>query len=329
MEDNEKDAMSKFIAQKENTETQSQEVQHTEPKPTSLGKVRNREFEGREDAHQALASKYGWQRISMDNLPTRRNGLDFYPEGMSVMIKAADTPQVRHWSEIDEEDAFSIDSAFNDMLISCCKVSYETQQIGAYKDLLEEDRIYLLLEIRALTYPEPEQNLVFEHKCDECDTKNELKLENNYFKSVDINPIIMKYYNSESKDIVIKTKTYGEIILTPPTIGIMQAVSKYIKDLRDAGDKIDKTFIKILPYIAGSWRGLNAKKIKEISVMYYSWDETKFSLMLDMCEKSRCGVDSKMYTTCKDCSSEVAAPITFPGGVKAVFVISDFSSELL
>lgn len=342
----EEEAMKRFIASNENSETRetseadkvpveaaiidapAETIKDNSGKIVSFGSVRNREYEGRQDAHESLTSKYGWQRILMDNLPSRRKGLNFYPADFQITIRSADVPQVRHWSEINEEDAFSIDNAFNDMLLACCKVSMENGQ-GSYKDLLEEDRIYILFEIRALTYPEAEHNLTFKHACPECDYDNDLLLDNDHFQAMDIDETMGKYYDTEKECFIVKTKTYGGIIIKPPTIGIMQAVSKYLQELRQANKKIDMTFIKILPYIAGTWKGLNAKRIKEINVTYQGWNEKRFSLMLDLCSKARIGVKPEMFTDCKSCGSEVTAPITFPGGVKALFIVSDFSSELL
>jgi hypothetical protein len=335
---NQEDAMRKHIEEQESKmgnayaeETIEQPVEEIpEEKVVSLGKVVNREYQTRQSEHEAVVAKFGWQRIAMNNLPSRRKGFDFYPEGTQILIKGAEAPQVRHWSEINEDDPFSIDDAFNDMLATCCKVQREGSDMPmTYRDILEEDRIYVLLEIRKLTYPEPEQNLVFKAPCQHCGYENEMKLENDYFRSVEINDTMKRYYNEETRSFMIRTKSYGEFEIKPPTIGIMQQVSKYIRDVRKMGKTPDMTFIKILPYIAGTYKGLNAKKIKELEVQYISWDEVRFSLMLDLCEKARVGVDTLMYTNCKSCQEEVTAPITFPSGVKALFVISDFTSELL
>jgi hypothetical protein len=41
------------------------------------------------------------------------------------------------------------------------------------------------------------------------------------------------------------------------------------------------------------------------------------------------GVKEKFNTICEKCHSEVTTPISFPGGIKGLFVVSDISGELL
>ena len=41
------------------------------------------------------------------------------------------------------------------------------------------------------------------------------------------------------------------------------------------------------------------------------------------------GVKPEMGFPCKSCGEEVTVPLTFPGGIKALFIIPDISSELL
>ena len=315
-------------AYQEGSNTESEEVVIEEQESvTSFGKVPNREYEYRQEAHMDVVDKYGWQLIDVNNLPSARKGLLFYDIGFKLMIRAGDTPEVRQWSEIDESNGMSIDEAFNNMLKSCAKVTYGDRG-GSYKDILEEDRIYVLLEIRKLTFPEPENELTFKVSCSE-GHENDMKLSNDNFRSVEINSTMKKYYNGQEKMFIVKTKTYGEIKIKPPTIGIMQAISTYIADQRQAGVEIDLTFAKILSYISLDWRGLNAKKIKQLEADYSTWSKKKFPLMLKLCDDSRVGIETKMYSNCTSCGVEISADITFPGGIKALFVISDFSDELV
>ena len=41
------------------------------------------------------------------------------------------------------------------------------------------------------------------------------------------------------------------------------------------------------------------------------------------------GIKPEMKFPCQGCGAEVTVPLTFPGGIKALFVISDIDSELL
>jgi hypothetical protein len=46
-------------------------------------------------------------------------------------------------------------------------------------------------------------------------------------------------------------------------------------------------------------------------------------------EKAKIGVKPEFAFPCDSCGEEVAVPLTFPGGIKALFIIQDISSELL
>jgi hypothetical protein len=43
----------------------------------------------------------------------------------------------------------------------------------------------------------------------------------------------------------------------------------------------------------------------------------------------RVGVDEKVHGTCTSCGAEIHAPISFPRGIKSLFVVSDIAGELL
>ena len=48
-----------------------------------------------------------------------------------------------------------------------------------------------------------------------------------------------------------------------------------------------------------------------------------------LAEDMKIGVKPEMGFTCQSCGEEVTVPLTFPGGIKALFIIPDISSELL
>lgn len=304
------------------------EVPKTKEKITSLGKKSNREQDARNAEMEVIQGKFGWHKINPDYFPSR--GL-FYPDNIEIKIKSADVPQVRHFSAIDEQDPFSVNEALNDLLVTCTRVTFGEKTLS-YQDLLEEDRIHIILEIRELTFPEGENKLAFNASCDECDTENEIEINNANFRLREIEERIMKYYSPEEKLWIVKTKDYGDIRVKPPTIGVMRVVSNYIKALRDRGKrKLDTEFIKCLAYMIPEWRGFNQKSIDNYYVEYQRWDRTKFSLMVNLVEWAKVAVEEEMKVTCsnKNCQEEVTAQITFPGGIKNLFVVSDFSGQLL
>ena len=49
--------------------------------------------------------------------------------------------------------------------------------------------------------------------------------------------------------------------MKPPSIGIMQELTSYLKDRNEKEQDFDKAFIQVLPYMQTDWRTLNLNKI--------------------------------------------------------------------
>lgn len=313
----------------ENAEVQFDDIKENQEKRTSLGKVNlNREADYRASQEEEVRAKLGWHKINPEYFPSR--GM-FYDKLMVIKIKAADVPQIRHFSAIDESDPFSVNEALNDLLVTCCQVTIDGR-MTSHKDILEEDRIYLILEIRALTFPNGENKLSFKTECQTCDELNEIEIANKNFQHRELPEEIMKYYSDEHRCFIIKTKSYGEFSIKPPSIGVMLIVTSYIKSLQEKGKrKLDSEFIKCLAYMIQDWKGFNVKDIEGLHMEYMRWDKNRFSLMIKLINWAKVSVDENMKVICSNhnCGAEVTARITFPGGIKDLFVVSDFTGELL
>ena len=115
--------------------------------------------------------------------------------------------------------------------------------------------------------------------------------------------------------------------MRPPTIGVMQEITKYLKDRQEKEIEFDKAFIQVLPYITPDWRQLNLPKIFNLEVDYKAWSEKKFMVIYRLAEKMKIGVETTLEM---EFEGEIAkAPLDFPGGIKSLFIISDLAGELL
>lgn len=299
-----------------------QQFSQAEEKPTSLGKAKG--FENQRDDEPALLP--GYHEIWADHFPSR--GL-FYQEGARFFIRAASVKEIRHFSTINEEDPFSIDEALNEIVKSCLMIRFPGKQ-ASFKDLREEDRIHIILTIRDLTFAKGENKLGINVTCQECNHENEIEIKNDSFEKTELSETIMKYYNEETRNWQVQTKSSGIITLVPPSIGIMMETTKYIKRVQqEEKRKIDTSFVKCLPYLVQDWRGLNEQRIKNLEIEFMQWDSTKYSTFNALTEMCRVGVKEQLYRECEKCGSEVRTPISFPGGIKSLFVISDITGELL
>ena len=297
-----------------------EEVQE-EIKVTSLGKARD--YQGRDNDEQAMLP--GYVEIWPHHFPTK--GL-FYNPSLRFFIRAAEVKEIRHFSTINEQDPFSIDEALNEIVKSCLMLRLPGKQMS-FKDLREEDRIYIILAIRDLTFSKGENQLILKPTCKECNHDNELKITNDSFERTELTDQILKYYNEETRSFDVTTKSSGIIKIVPPSIGVMGEITKYIRKENETGKKLDQSFIKILPYMVQEWRGFTESSIKNLEQESLSWNSVKWQTMNTLVDLCRVGVKETLHMECEKCGTEVTTPISFPGGIKSLFVISDISGELL
>lgn len=298
-----------------------QESQEQTIKPTSLGKASG--YENSLDDEPALLP--GYIEIWAENFPSEGR---FYANGARFFIRAASVKEIRHFSTINEQDPFSVDEALNEIVKSCLMIRFPGRQ-ASFKDLREEDRIHIILTIRDLTFSQGENRLILNVPCKECNHENEVEIKNNSFERNELSETILKYYDDETRLFKVQTKSSGEIVLTPPSIGVMMEVTKYIRKTQEEGKKVDASFVKSLPYMITDWRGLNEQKIKNLEIEFMQWDTTRYNTFSALTEMCRIGVKDQLHRECEKCGSEVRTQISFPGGIKSLFVVSDIAGELL
>jgi hypothetical protein len=306
----------------ENREFNQEVISQETIKPTSLGKAGG--FENDRDSEPALLP--GYHEIWSDNFPSK--GL-FYQTGARFFIRAASVKEIRHFSTINEQDPFSVDEALNEIVKSCLMTRFPGKQ-ASYKDLREEDRIHIILTIRDLTFSTGENRLALNVTCRDCNHENEIEIKNDSFETNILSDTIMKYYDDERKIFVVNTKSSGVIELVPPSIGVMGEVTKLIRRTQEQdGRKLDASFIKSLPYMVQDWRGLNESRIQNLEIEFMQWDTTRYNTFSGLTEMCKVGVKDQLRRECEKCGSEVRTQISFPNGIKSLFVVSDITGELL
>ena len=275
------------------------------------------------DRAQSSDSALGWHVLDQETLPSKGK---FYPAGTVIKIRSAKAAEIRHFSTMDENNYIDMEEKLNSIVESCSQLTNGGKRLS-YKDILEEDRIVILLSIRDLSFPEPEQKLMLKGKTEKTKKQADVELSvKNLIPSV-IDEEIEKYYDDKARTYVIKTRSAGEVRMHPPTIGVMQEVTQYIKDRQEKEVEFDKAFIQVLPYIQSDWRNLSLDKIFKLEVDYKGWDEKKFMVIYRLAERMRIGVQATLETHVD--GEKVSAPLEFPGGIKSLFIISDLAGELL
>ena len=264
----------------------------------------------------------GYHKINMDDLFSKGR---FYPADATISIRSAKVAEIRHFSTMMEENILDIEDKLNNIVKACCRFESKTKKLS-YKDLLEEDRINILLQIRDLTFPEPENKLLLKAE-NSYGVSKDVELATKNFSTSEIPEEIERYYDEGLRCFNIKTRSSGEIQMRPPSIGVMEEVTKYIREQQEQKKRWDQAFVQVLPYIQLDWRGFNQKEIFNREVAFQAWNEKKYMVVYRLAEKMKIGAQPEMEV---DVDGEtVKLPLEFPGGIKSLFIISDLAGEHL
>jgi hypothetical protein len=264
----------------------------------------------------------GYHSIDIESLPS---GGKFYPSDSKMAIRPAQVAEVRHFSTIDEQNLLDIEDKLNHIIKNCVRFTTGTKVLS-YKDVLEEDRIYILLSIRNLTFPEPESRLTIKATTKDGE-EFDAEIDSQYFQLSRVPEEIEKYYDDSARAFAIQTKSFGTILMRPPSIGVMEAVTTYIRVRQVEKKQWDQSYLQILPYLTMDWRGFTDEKIFKGEVEFHAWNTQKYSLVYRLAEKMRIGVQPEMLVPHGD--EEVLVTIGFRDGIKSLFVVQDIASELL
>ena len=285
-----------------------------------LGKVNMAKFNP--DKADKADFHLGYHDMDMETLFSKGR---FYPVDTKITIRSAKVAEIRHFSTMDEGNIFDIEDKLNGIVKACARIESPGKKLS-YKDLLEEDRIAVILAIRDLTFPEAENKLMLKAE-NSYGVTEDVELATRNLTGTEVPEEIEKYYDAVARCFRIQTKSSGEILMRPPSVGVMETVTKYIKEQQEQKKRWDQSFIQILPYIQLDWRGFNTKEVFNQEVAFQGWNEKKYMVSYRLAEKMKIGAQPEMEV---DVDGEmVTLPLDFPGGIKSLFIISDLAGELL
>mgnify|MGYP000374427837 CR=1 FL=1 len=92
----------------------------------------------------------------------------------------------------------------NSIVETCMQITADKKRLS-WKDLLEEDRIVVLLSIRDLTFPEPENKLVLKGKTEKTKKQVDVELAVKNLVPSEIDEEIERYY-SEKELLEVSTR---------------------------------------------------------------------------------------------------------------------------
>lgn len=271
-----------------------------------------------------------WKKLPIENLPSTGFG---YPPGMEMSIRSAEVGEIRHFSTIDENDPINIDDKINHIVSKCCNLKWSNGVLN-YMDIYQEDRFYIFMAIRDLTFIKGENRIFIPVKKDcnktDCEIPSDIELTSRILSSFKLDPKIIRFYDAENGYFNLTPKNGdAPIQLFIPTIGVSSKIRKIIKDKALKGKKYDETFAKVSPYLIPNWRDLDEKAYDEYEFNSRNWTYTQFVLSDSISQQITFSTKNSLEIKCNKCGVEVTAPIRFRGGIRSLYIISDIFGQLL
>jgi hypothetical protein len=301
------------------------EIREQEKPVASLGKS--------QASNRPLSFEMGWKNIPVDILPSRG---DYYPDGTKIAIRAAEVREIRHFSTIDEDDKLDIEEKLTHIIDRCSRMEFPGEGVVSYKDLKQEDRFFIIMAIRDLTFVKGENSIILKTQktCNqtmECPFNDGIELRTGVLSSYELDEQVAKYYNPETRSFVFNIKKIEKIIeLFIPSIGVTQAITSFVSECNRKKVEIDEGFLSIAPFLFNDWRDLNYERILMKMRESDYWTKEEFSLYFELSERIKMGTMLDVKQKCPVCGDEeVTAKITFPNGIRSLFLISDIFRELL
>jgi len=285
---------------------------------------------GRISSKSPIAMESEWKNIPKENLPSKGFG---YPNGFEIAIKSASVSEIRHFSGVDENDRIDLDDKLNSIISKCMKIKWEGGFLDTY-DLWYEDRFFIVMSIRDLTFIKGENRILLPvtKNCTkpDCNIPDQIELKANILDSFVMENDLLKRYNGDTYSFKFVPKDGSpEMELFIPTVGVTTLCRKIINQKKITGKKYDESFARVSSFIIPDWRNLNEKLYDEYERASKEWTPLQFSIVDQISGKINFATKSRIYTKCTSCEGEVTADISFPGGYRSLFIISDIFSQLL
>ena len=328
LEEKERASGIKYDAPQSNIPQDQQPLPTPAPKVSPLGKASF--AQEKEQEKEVLGMESPWKPLPLTNLPSEGFG---YPPGMEIGVRPCEVSEIRHYSTIDEYDPIDVDDKINHILEKNTQIRYENGILN-YRDLYQEDRFYIFMVIRDITFAKGENKLMLpiEKDCkeDKCILGSEIELRSNLLTSFRLPKELMKYYDKDKGCYLLAPKN-GEdpIELFIPTIGIVTKIRKILKIKKDSKKKYDPNFAGYSTFIIPNWRILDEALYDYYETQSKKWTYTQFNIVDQITNKITFATKNQIALNCGKCGAEVTAPLRFRGGLRSLYIIPDILGELL
>jgi len=279
----------------------------------------------------SIPNQLGLKNIPLSFLPSKGK---YYLPGLELSIKSATVAEIRHWSTIDENDLLSVDDQLNYILERCLVVTIDGAP-ASWKEILEIDRFYIIFRIQELTFPNGENYIPhkFECACDPNEPYSEKKpITSSMLSEFDFPAELEEFYSDELKAYRVESKKLNTSFnLFLPTLGTMQKLREIVLDINRNGKKVDKSFLKIVPYLIGDWESLTGQTFSALNAESLTWHINKFTFITKFADAIQKSKRQVLKDDCPKCGSKIDSRIFLDSSftVKDLFLISAGFSELV
>jgi hypothetical protein len=247
----------------------------------------------------------------------------FYKPGTLVMIRSASVAEVQAYSAVDDNNFLDVTDKMNEILSRCVKIKYPGGLMGTYKDLKDNDRLFLIFMIRELTF-QKNSNLAKDVTCQSCKTEFKIQFRSTpgldspkTFVNYEMDPELEEFFNPQDRtfDFVIGDKLWK---LAPPCISLQEIFFTNIKEKVQASGNPNVSFLKIIPFTLWDRKSITEEGIKAKEKEFESLDMDTFLFLDEVVGKMLYGI-KEMMQVCPSCGEEVHTDMTFPKGASSIF----------
>ena len=282
-------------------------------------------MEAREEHMQAVKQAAidagtAFYQIRIEDLPSK--GM-FYPEGTRIFISAATLGDIKRWTSMEETDAFDISEKMENILESCCKISFPAE-VGVranWKDIIDMDRLYLILAIHDYSFKPGVNDIRIK-----LDEKTDTILHKENIRYMQFSDKIMKFYNERKRCFsfpVRKTEAFkrtdGKMDIYITNLGVGKWLYEYIRGCEQRGDVYDKDFLGYAAMLIPDWRGLDRDSYYKLMEETDDWGTYEWSLISKVKQVLTNSSQTTTIVYKDDGGVEREAPLNFRDGFKSIF----------
>lgn len=270
-----------------------------------------------DDLEDEGPSNLGYLDIDVESLPTSGH---FYPIGTTIKIRAARGEEIKHWSTMNDQDISQlsqIDDILNYIIERCVYVKMPDVLGASWKDLKDVDRFYLLLAIREFTFPQGENELMVP-----LSEGKSIPVTKEMIDFIKIPEKIMEYYDPNERCFVFTLKTGRKFRMHIPSLGVTQWCKNYSAAKQAAREGFDTDFMMYAPMLISDYRNLSQRAYEEMVSESNHWSVAEWSLLSHVRDELIKASSANIKYT-DDNGAEVTVPLTFRGGIKALFTVQD------